>query len=521
MMGRMVVLGLIVTLAVVSVPLSGSAQPRGKTLTYILAQEPISMDPHVITETQSGLPVRHVYDRLVEVTPDGRNVVPGLAERWAISTDGLTYTFHLRSGVRFHSGAPLTAEAVRFSLERVLTLGKGPSFLLKEYVEPKNIRVSGPLTLEVRLSRPYAPVLSLFGLYGTGSIVNPQLVRANAASDDPWATRYLTTHMDGTGPFRFMEWQPKQFVALERNPNYWKGAARLERILFLQVPERTTARLMLERGEADIVHTLPTDMVEAMRGSLNVVIAEKPGFETTYWAFNNQMPPFNNVKVRQALSHAIDYDAIMAGIVRSGGIRMRGVLPRGLPGSDETISIYPRDVARAKSLLAEAGFPSGFATTTHYPVWRDLANIVQVLQANFADAGVKLELQQVTLPALVQVVVQGTTPFFPWVSTPAYADPDAVMFSKFHTEAIKQGASGNIARYSNPAVDRLLDQARATTDRGTRLRLYREVQRTVTREAAWIFLFQSVLQVPHGRWVQGYEVPLIGTANLYPIDVAR
>ncbi len=155
MVRHILILGLIAILGILAIPPSGGAQSRGKTLNYILAQEPISMDPHVITETQSGLPVRHVYDRLVEVTPDGRQVVPGLAERWEISRDGLTYTFQLRANARFHSGAPLTAEAVRFSLERVLTLGKGPSFLLKEYVDPKNVRARGPLTVEVRLNKPY------------------------------------------------------------------------------------------------------------------------------------------------------------------------------------------------------------------------------------------------------------------------------------------------------------------------------------------------------------------------------
>ncbi len=521
-MVRHLLIGLLMVAVIVSLPLSGGAQPaRGKTLTYILAQEPISLDPAVITESQSGLVVRHVYDRLVEVTPDGRSVVPGLAERWEISRDGLTYTFHIRQGISFHSGARLTPEAVRFSLERLLALGKGTSFLLKEYVDPKNIRVTGPSTVEIRLNQPYAPILSIIGSYNIGNVVNPQAVRSHATSDDPWATKWLAANMDGTGPFRFVDWQPKQFVAIERNPGYWRGPAKLERIIFVQVPERTTARLMLERGEADIIHNMPADLIEAMRPNPEIVIAEKPGFETTYWAFNNQMAPFNSPKVRQALSYAVDYDAIMTFIVRGGGIRMRGVLPRGLPGSDETIAVYGRDIAKAKALLAEAGFPNGFTVTTHYPIWRDLAAIVQALQANFADVGVKLELQQVSLPQLVQVVVQGTSPFFPWVSTPSYADPDAVMFPKFSSAAIKEGASGNIARYTNPTVDKLLDQARATTDRGKRLQIYRDVQRIVTRDAAWIFLFQSVLQTPHRRWVQGYEIPLVGVANLYPVDVTR
>lgn len=497
------------------------APAEAKTLTYLLAQEPNLMDPAVVTESQSGLPIRNVYDRLIELAADGETIEPGLAENWDISPDGLTYTFHLREGVNFHSGTPFTAEAVRFSLERTLTLGKGESFALAEHIAPENVKVVDDHTVEITLNEPYGPILSILALHNVGSIINPELVKDNATDDDPWAEEYLADHMDGTGPFKFVEWQRKQFVALERNDDYWKGPAKLDQLIFRLVEEPATKRLMLERGEVDIVHNLPTDMIEALKQNTDIVIAEKPGIETTYWAFNNQVEPFNDVRVRQALSYAVDYEAIMNNIVKDGGVRMRGPLPRGLAGFDETVTMYRRDLDRAKALLAEAGYPDGFSTTTHYPVWRDLADIAVVLQANFAEVGVDLKLQEVPLGTLVDLVVAGETPFFPWVSTPNYADPDAVMFPKFHTESIELGAAGNIARYSNPEVDALLGEARATTDPLERLRLFKDVQHIVTDEAAWIFLFQGVIQQPVGSWVQGYEIPVIGVPDFWPVDINR
>jgi peptide/nickel transport system substrate-binding protein len=256
-----------------------------------------------------------------------------------------------------------------------------------------------------------------------------------------------------------------------------------------------------------------------LSANAEIQIAEKPGIETTYWAFNNQAEPFNDPRVRQALSYAVDYTAIMDGIVKNGGVRMRGPLPQGLLGFDDTVALYERDLERAKALLTEAGYPDGFSTVTHYPVWRDLADIAVVLQANFAEIGVTMELQEVPLNTLVDLVASGETPLFPWVSTPSYADPDAVMFPKFHTDAIALGAGGNIARYSDPDVDVMLDEARAATDREQRLDIYRQIQHKVTDEAAWIYLFQAVNIQPLRANVTGFEIPVIGVADFWGVDL--
>jgi peptide/nickel transport system substrate-binding protein len=503
-----------------SAPAAPAAAPA-KVLTYLLAQEPNSMDPHVVTESQSGLPIRNVYDRLVELAPDGQTILPGLAETWERSADGAVYTFHLRKDVKFHSGTPFTAEAVRFSLERALTLGKGESFSMKDYIDPAKVKVVDDNTVEITLNKPYNPILSILALHNIGAIVNPELVKANSTADDPWAELYLTNHMDGTGPFKFVEWQPKQFVAIERNDAYWKGPAKLDRVIFRLIEEPATERLMIEKGDADIIHTLPTDMIEALRQNPDVVIASKTGIETTYWAFNNQTKPFTDPRVRQALSYAVDYDAIMTGIVKGSGVQMKGPLPQGLAGFNDGVTVYKRDVAKAKALLAEAGYPDGFNLVTHYPVWRDLADIAVVLQASFAEVGVKLELKEVPLGTLVDLVAAGETPFFPWVSTPNYADPDAVLYPKFHTNAIPFGAAGNIARYSSPEVDKMLDEASSTPDDARRLDLYKQIQAKVTDEAAWVFLFQGVTEQPVRKWVQGYDVALIGVPDFWAVDIVK
>jgi peptide/nickel transport system substrate-binding protein len=477
------------------------------------------MDPAIAVDSQSGLAIRNVYERLVEPDPrDAQRVIPGLARRWTISRDSLTYTFFLRKGVRFHDGTPLTAQAARFSIQRALAIGKGDSFKLKDRIDPRGIRAIGPLTLRIKLARPYAPTLRILSFWNIGSIVSPAAVRAHATSTDRFAETWMRTHMVGTGAFRFGQWQPRQFVQLVRYDRYWKGRAKLNQVIFRLVGEPAAERLMIERGEVDIIHNLPTDLLEALRGKAGVRIARTPGLETVYWVFNRTLEPFDDRRVRQAFSYAVDYGGLLRNIVKNGGIRMRGPLPRGLPFYNAKARLYQRNLALARSLLTQAGFPNGLSVPMIYPDFGNVKPIAQVLQANLADIGVRVELREVPLGTLVQAVTAGTAPFFPWVATPTYADPDAVLYPKFASDAPKD-ASGNVGRYSNPTVDRLLNQARSTTNNAVRGRAYRRVQEIVANDAAWIFIYQSVLQQPVRTHVTGYVIPVIGQPDFWLVNL--
>jgi peptide/nickel transport system substrate-binding protein len=498
---------------------TATASAAPKMLTYILAAEPKSMDPAIASDDLSRLPITAVYSRLVELSPDGQTLIPDLAEKWEASADGLTFTLQLRKGVKFHSGTPFNAEAARFSLERMLTLGKGQSGYLKPFLEPGNVKAVGEYTLQLKLTKPCGYLMKLLAVQDIGSMVNPQLVKEHATTDDPWAEKYLANHMDGTGPFKFIEWQPKQFVVVERNGNYYKGPAKLERITFKLVEEPATMRLMIEAGEADVIHTLQTDMIMALQKNPDVNIIETPGLTCTYLAFNNQTPPFDDVRVRQALSYAVDYEQLMKYIVKSSGMRMQGPLPKGMPAFDPTVKLYNRDLDKAKALLREAGYPNGFETQLCHLVWADIPDMALVIQSNWADVGVKAEIRELAMNAHVQGVVDGTSPTFFWTSTPRYLDASAIMIPKFLTENIAMGAAGNVSRYSNPEIDRLLKKALETTSDKDRIEIYKKVQQITTDEATWIFILQSVLQQPVHKRVKGYELPVIGSPDFWPVDV--
>ena len=490
-----------------------------KIMTYILAAEPKYMDPAMASDDLSRLPISAVYSRLVATSADGKTILPDLAESWEASEDGLTFTMNLRKNVSFHSGAPFNAEAARFSLERMLTMGKGQSKYITPFLEPQNVKAVDEYTLQLKLTKPCGYFLSLLAVQDIGSIINPEMVKANATGDDPWAEEYLFDHMDGTGPFKFVEWQPKQFVVVERNDDYYKGPANIEKIIFELVEEPSTMRLKIEAGEVDVIHKLQTDMIMALAKSPDVNIVETPGLTCTYLAFNNETPPFDDVRVRQALSYAVDYGQIMEYIIKDSGMQMRGPLPKGMPAFDETVKLYPRDLDKAKSLLAQAGYPDGFETEIAHLVWGDIPDVAIVLQSNFADIGVKAEIKELAMAAHVQGVIDGTSPTFFWTSTPRFLDSAAIMIPKFLTENIAMGAAGNVSRYSSAEVDNLLNQAVETVSDQERKSIYKKVQNIVTNEATWIFLFQGVPQQPLHKRVEGYILPVIGSPDFWPVDL--
>lgn len=499
------------------------AAPGTETLTYVLFEDVTSLDPAVAVDSQSGLVIQNVYDRLVEVAPNGHDIEPGLAESWEVSDDGLTYTFTLHEGATFHDGSPLTAEDVVYSFQRVLAIGQGDAFVLADHVEPDGIEAADEQTVTFTLKNPYAPFPSIVALWSIGSIVNQDFIEANAAANDRWGAKYLTDHMNGTGPFAFVGWTRNQFVELERYDDYWKGLAKLARLVFETAAEPAAESLALRRGDVDILdgNLLSTDQLNEIADAEGVEIASEPIFDTIYWIFNTEVEPFDDVRVRQALSYAVDYDGIMSQVVGQSGVRLEGPLPQGLlPEGVSSPNVYERDVDQAKALLAQAGFPDGFSMRSPWVEFGPIAGIAQVLQANFADIGVEMEIREIPLGTLVEQVEAGELGFFPWSSNPDFASPDSVLYPHFHSEA-PRSAEGNLAHYQNPEVDELLDLGRDSTDETESAEAYREASDVIIDEAPWVFLMQTVRNQPLRSWVTGFEVTVIGQPNFWDVNIER
>jgi len=319
-----------------------------------------------------------------------------------VSKDGLTYTFTLRSGAKFTSGNPVTADDVRFSLRRLKYLKDNPSF----FMDPvKDVEAMNPTTVKITLSAPDASFLAALAAIPCGIADAKTLIAKGATDaedakekDKDKATEYLNNTSEGSGPYKLVSFTKNVEGVMERNPNYWGPKPYFAKVIIKHVPNGITQREMVERGDADVAHDLDADLVAKITPGGKIKLVEGLSMNQVYLTIQNNpdvAKELSDKKVRQAISYAIDYDGIIKGLVRGAGDRPPAILPIGVLGVDKTMNPQ-RDVAKAKQLLTEAGYPNGFTVKLSY--WT--ASLLGVapeplaakLQADLAQVGIKATL---------------------------------------------------------------------------------------------------------------------------------
>jgi peptide/nickel transport system substrate-binding protein len=487
---------------------------------YVRPQEIVTLDPALVTDSLSGFITRNVYSRLVDIAYDGTSVEPDLAESWEVSDDGLVYTFHLRSDVKFHDGSMLTASDVVYTFNRFLSLAEGDSSTYAPYLDPDSAEALDDLTVQFTLKQPFTAFLEVMGIPRGPSIVSQAWVEANATEADPWAAEFLATNMMGTGPYEFVEWLPNEFARIVRFDDYHGGPAPIEEVISLINEDDTSTRLMMERGEVDAIQRLPDDVIRSMDGNPDLVIHRRPSESSVFWAFQTQIPPFDDIRVRQAIIAAIDYDALMNDLVMDGGILMNTPVYATMPYHNAEIPPPTRDLELARSLLAEAGYEDGLEIDLIYVEFGLLSQLVVVLQAQLAEAGITANLIEMPFTPFLDAVGAGEIGFYSWVSEPNY--PQAIaLLERFHTDFIDSGLSGNISYYSNPEFDAIIEQIRATTDEGELAELYNRAQEMLVEDAVWLLLYQEQLSQITGAWVEGFDFGVYNYLDMRDVSVNR
>jgi peptide/nickel transport system substrate-binding protein len=389
------------------------AQAAKKELFYGLTLSIAGLDPHIHTSSELGIPLTSVYDTLVYMTTDNR-FVPGLAESWTVSPDGLSYAFKLRKDVRFHDGTPFNAQAVKDNLDRVVdpaTKSGKAAALLGPY---KGTEVVDEFTAKVTLSKPYMPLLD--------SLAQVYLGMASPTAFKKWGPSDYQLHQAGTGPFKFNESQyvPKDTIVLDRNPDYnWapsvykhNGPAYLDRIVFKFFPDPPTRSPALETNAVQIMGELPPqDAVRLQQDArYQVVVADAPGMPLLFF-LNAANPPTDDLKVRQALLYGTDRAAIVKTIFQGLSPVAYGPWSHSALGYDKSVEpMYPYDAGKARALLDEAGWKAGadgirlkdgrrLTLETYLQTWGYLSETGQMLQAQFKQIGVELKTQIVAFPA--------------------------------------------------------------------------------------------------------------------------
>ena len=500
------------------------------TLTIAEALQPSSLDIATEYEAAAMAVNRVVYERLVQYDKDTTEIAPELATSWEVSDDSMEWTFHLREGVKFHDGTPFNSEAVKYSFERTLNINQGPAWMISSI---DKIETPDEYTVKFYLSEPFSAFLPvLANIWGTG-IVSPTAVQENEVDGD-LGKEYMQNHMVGTGPYKFVEWNHGEQITLERNEDYWggwdseaDGGKPVDQVVIKFITEPATQRLLLEQGDVDIAMNISVDDIEDVANEDGITLVSKPSLMATYIRFNVTKAPLDNLKVRQAIRLALDYDGVINQILNGYAVQMQGPAAIGLLGHNLDLPVYSQDLEKAKQLLAESGVETPFTLEYVYETGQEDRRMVgELLQANLAELDINLEIH--TLPweslwARVSSEDQSETPDLTangwW---PDYADVQNYLYPMYHSSQWPPN-SLNIGFYGNAEVDTLLDQALAESDDEARFELYKKAQELIDSDAPDMDLYQKTMNIMLRDWVKGYVYNPIYTEafNLYDMRIDK
>ena len=445
----------------------------------VIEFNPTNLDPRIGTDAQSEFIDELMFDSLVRKGPNF-NLEPNIAERWEIP-DPQTYIFHLRKGVRFHDGRPLTAKDVKWTLDTTrdgsLRTIKGATYYLVDKVEAPD-----DLTLVIHLSQPFAPLLWNLSEGALGVI--------------PYgSSKDFAAHPVGSGPFRFVRFDPDNQVVLERNDDYWGPRPHIARLRFAVVPDATTRALELRKGSADLAapNSFSPDTVRALAREKNMAVERHPGSSLAYMAFNLQDPILKDIRVRQAIAYAVDRETILRYLLSDSGRLADSVLPPEHWAYNSAVNHYPFNPDKANALLDSAGYQRDKDGVRLHLVMKtstieDTRLLAAVLQQQLRRVGIALDIRSFEFATFYSDIVKGSFQLYSlrWIG---YTNQDPDIFEDAFDTASFAPKRANRGHYSNPELDRLLEEGRRTLDQQQRKLIYAEVQRILAHDLPYINLW--------------------------------
>ncbi|RDL47279.1 Heme-binding protein A [Ensifer sp. M14] len=497
--------------------LPAAAQTPPNVLVVGQIAEPQSLDPHTVTATNDFRILVNIYDGLVRFKDGTLEVEPALAESWIISEDGKTYTFKLRKGVKFHDGSQFDAEAVKFNFDRMLKkdhpfYSTGPFPLSFNFASLKAVNAIDEHTVEFKLNEAFAPFLSNLA-YPTGLIVSPSAVEEHEKA--------YGRSPSGTGPFKFVEWVSNQRVIVERNPDYWGGAANLEAVVFRPITDANTRVAEMMAGGIDVMMEVPPDNLATFRQDANFTVAEQAGPHVWFAILNTRDGAFADKRVRQAANYAVNKETLVDDVLQGTATVAAGPIPPAFNWIASEVKPYAYDPEKAKALLAEAGVESPqltFYVTEGGSGMLDPITMGAAIQADLQAVGftVKIETYEWnTFLGRVNPGLAGKADMaeMAWMTN----DPDTVPYLTLRTDAMPDKGGFNSGYYSNPKVDELLEKARTSTDQAERAKLYGEVQSIVHDDAPWLFVANWKQNAVTAARVQSFKLQPSFLLNLHGV----
>ena len=521
------------TLSALTLAMASAASAN--TLVFCSEGSPENFNPQLYTSgTSVDASAVPVYNRLVDFKVGTTELTPSLAERWDISENGTVYTFRLRKGVKFHSNKYFTptrdfgAEDVIFSFMRQkdpqhpyhnVSKGSYSNFASLEFGSLiKSIEKIDHYTVRFTLAHAEAPFLADLGWY-FASILSAEYADAMLAAGTP-----ERVDMDpvGTGPFVLAQYQKDSRILYRAFPEYWQGKAKLDRLVFSITPDASVRYAKLEKNECQVMpFPNPADLPR-MRENKNITLMQKAGLNTGFLAFNTQKAPLDNVKVRQALTMAINKNAIIEAVFQGSGTAAKNLLPPGVWSAAQDLPDYGYDPQKARALLKEAGLPEGttidlWAMPVQRPYNPNARRMAEMIQADWANVGVQAKIVSFEWGEYLKRVKDGEHQAALMGWTTATGDPDNFFGPLFSCTSANGGS--NSSKWCYAPFDNVITAARASLDRDKRSELYRQAQQMMHDQAPAVMIAHSTIFEPVRNNVTDYEIDPFGKHIFYQVDV--
>ncbi len=478
----------------------GLQQPE-KIIVVGTTHNPKTLDPAMVYDIASAIVVQNIYDSLVGYKPGTAELAPKLAEKWEANENSTIWTFYIRKGVKFHDGTELTADIVKYSIERAQKLQGPPSFLL-DVID--SIEIVDKYTIRFILKYPFTPFPSLAAF----TIFAPVSPTAENLEEKPV----------GTGPFRLESWKKGEQLVLIANKDYWRDPPKTDKIIIKIYPDPITLRVALEKGEIDLAIGIQPQDVEVLLKNPNLKIVSVEGLVIEWLGMNLRREPFNNKLLRKAINYAIDYDYIINVLLRGTAARLYGPLPPAVFGYDQEVEKYGYryNPDMAKQLLAEAGYPEGkglreLELIISSSERAERKEVATVIQRNLKEIGIDVKIVDLEWPSFLERLFNHDFDMYMVDWFPDYVDPDDWIVPLFASYGL------NLDGYNNTLVDELALKARQTNDPQLRIELYKQLQRVIVEDAPWAFLYVPKMYVFMQKNVEGFILYPAYYIDFYPV----
>ncbi len=472
------------------------------TLTVAMTSEAKTLDPQATNDTTSSSTLIQIYEPLLEFN-EKKEMVPVLAEKWE-KLDPVTYKFYLRRGVRFHNGDGMTADDVIFSLHRMTLLSSAAVKTYGDNIDPDGFRKIDDYTIIVKSRKPMTAFLGNFS-HSSAYIMDKKVVEKEGEN--------YGAHPIGTGPFRFVSKVRGDRTVMERFDDYWGKKAAVKTLIYRCIPEANSRVIELETGNVDLIYDLPFSEIKRLKSENRVDVVLTPGMSITYLGLNCRTKPFNDPRVRKAISMAIDKQELND-VVYDGHatVPVEPLLPKHLYYPDNP-KPFVCDPEGAKKLLQEAGFPKGYTMTIWTNDRQERIDSATIIQAQLAEIGINCEVQVLEWGTFLEKLKSGSLPAFiiGWAASDVNPDPDSWVDGPFHS---KNSGPSNRVFLQDAQVDGLIEQGKTTPDGPERGEIYSKLCGRLNDLTAWVYL-----STPDNAYAKSKK--LRGADNLYRGPINR